>query len=83
MICPFFQPLKKLLKQDFFFDGIDVALPTIELMRVLRFEGEIGGARRLNVGSKARYNEGCNSDFFTEAVSSKIASAGWMISCIC
>jgi hypothetical protein len=65
MICSFLHPLKKLLKQNFLCDGIDVALPTTinSLVRVPSFEGKIGGTCRLNVGSEARYDERCDSDF--------------------
>ena len=49
------------MKQKFFCGGIAVALsPMISnlLVRVPRFEGKIGGARRLDVGSESRYDEG-------------------------
>ena len=66
MICSFLHPLKELLKQNFLRDGINVALPTPinnSLVRMPSFEGKVGGTCRLDVGSEARYNERCDSDF--------------------
>jgi hypothetical protein len=56
----FLQPLKELLKQKFFRGGIAVARSSLSnlLIRVPSFEGKIGGARRLDVGSESRYDEG-------------------------
>jgi hypothetical protein len=66
MICSFLHPLKELLKQNFLCDGIDFARPSTinnSLVRVFSFRGNVRGMCRLNVGSKARYNERCDSDF--------------------
>jgi hypothetical protein len=63
MIGSFFKPFKELLKQNFSFNAVDVVLSTtINNQIVLGLEGKIGGARRLDVGSQAHHNEGCDSN---------------------
>jgi hypothetical protein len=71
-LIPLSQPLKELLKQDFFRYLINLRLSTTishQLVRLLGFEGKIGRPRSMNVRSEACRNERGHSNLLGQRLS--------------